>query len=192
MKTKTIICLLSFCLLSFGLYAQKKAQNFTVSTEIDAPAEEVWKVVGEDFGAVAKSHPQVVSSDYINGSLKGGEGAERVCNLNEEGTKYVHEKQIEYDPENYTFKAVVYHAESVPMNTDYTHAIYRVIPLTEKTSKFEIEMNYRTKPAFLGWIIKGKYKNTLSDYTLAVKHYVMTGEPVTKDNFKSIKKKYIQ
>lgn len=189
MKTKVIISLFAF-LISMNVTAQKKAQNFKVSRTINASATSIWKVVGEDFGAIAKSHPTIVNSKYINGSLKGGEGAERVCNFNEEGTRFVHEKQISYNPEKFTFKAQVFHIDGLPMDTKYTYAIYKVIPVNENTSKLEIEMNYRTKPAFLGWMIKGKYKRTLKEYLLAVEHHIKTGETVTKDNFKSIKKQY--
>lgn len=188
-KIKSIVTLV-LLLISLNAFSQKKAQGFTISRTINAPAESIWKVVGEDFGAIANSHPSVISSNYLNGSLKGGEGAERVCNLNEKGTRFVHEKQIMFNPEEFTFKAQVYHADGVPMDPKYTYAIYRVIPLSNSSSKLEIEMSYRTKPAFLGWLIKGKYKNTLKDYLIAVEHHVLTGENVTKDNFKTIKKQY--
>lgn len=191
MKTSSkIITSVLAIFLSINVMAQKKAQNFTVSRTIKAPVTAIWKVVGEDFGAIAKSHPSIVSSNYINGSLKGGEGAERVCNFNEEGTRFVHEKQVAYNPEKFTFKAQVFHIDGLPMDTKYTYAIYRVIPVDKNTSKLEIEMYYRTKPAFLGWMIKGKYKKTLKDYLLAVEHHVKTGETVTKDNFKNIKENY--
>ena len=102
---------LTFVLISIFLFGQKKAQTFTVSRIIKAPIEKVWAVVGEDYGAVANSHPGIISSEYTNGSLKGGEGVERVCYLNDKKTKATHEKQINYDPENYSFKAKVYQAE---------------------------------------------------------------------------------
>ena len=75
--------LLISMVLSVSAFAQKKVQQFTVSRVIKAPANKVWAVVGEDFGAIAKSHPGIISSEYIGGTLKGGEGTERVCNLNE-------------------------------------------------------------------------------------------------------------
>ncbi len=170
--------------------AQKKAQSFTVSREIPAEASAVWAVVGEDYGAVANSHPKIVSSSYINGALKGGEGAERVCNFNEKGTKFTHEKQIEYDAENYRFKAQVFAAEGLYMDPDYSYAIYKVLPLGDNKSRLEIKMNFRTKPAFMGTIAKGKFMATIEDYALAVEHHVKTGEKVTKDNFKGIKEQY--
>ena len=94
MKTKlfVIILLAAMTITSPALYAQKKVQTFTVSHIIEAPSEKVWAVVGEDYGAIANSHPTIVSSNYINGSLKPGEGAERVCHFNDKGTRFLKEK----------------------------------------------------------------------------------------------------
>ena len=169
-------------------FAQKKAQNFSVSTVIKASADKVWAVVGEDFGAIAKSHPQIASSNYINGTLEAGEGAERVCNYNDSGTKYLHEKQINYDPDNYTFEVQVNHIAGLPMDPDYARAIYKVEPIDENSSKFVFDFTYRTKPAFMGAMMKGKFKKTIADYALAIEHHILTGEEVNRDNFKEIKK----
>ena len=171
-------------------FAQKKTQSFSVSRIIEAPADQVWAVVGEDFGAIANSHPKIVNSDYIGGTLHSGEGAERVCNLNDKGTKYTHEKQVNFDPENYSFTAQVFHAEGLPLDTEYSFATYKVEPIDEKSSRLIFEMTYRTSPAFMGSLAKSSFKKTISDYTLAVQHHVLTGEKVTKDNFKEIKKRY--
>ena len=183
-------CILLVMMASLQAMGQKKTQSFTVSRELPFEASAVWAVVGEDYGAVANSHPKIVSSSYINGSLTGGEGAERVCNFNEKGIKFTLEKQLQYDPENYRFKAQVFAAEGLYMDPEYSYAIYQVIPLDDKKSRLEITMNYRTKPAFMGSIAKGKFTATIEDYALAVEHHVKTGEKVTKDNFKGIKEQY--
>lgn len=191
MKHKTRFTLLTLAMLiGFVGLAQKKVKTFEVSRVIQAPAQNVWKVVGEDFGAIANSHPKILSSNYINGSLKSGEGAERVCNFNERKTKYTHEKQISYDPENYSFKAQVFHAEGLPLDTDYSIATYRVVPIDDQSSKLVFSMVYRTKPSFLGSLAKANFKKTLSNYLLAVEHHVLTGEVVNQDTFKKIKKQY--
>ncbi|MEM6628539.1 MAG: SRPBCC family protein [Bacteroidota bacterium] len=169
---------------------KKKAQTFTVSHVINAPAEKVWAVVGEDYGAIANSHPKIVSSNYINGTLKAGEGAERVCNFNEKGTQYLKEKQVNYDPDNYTFRNQVFQAGKFPVDPEYTYAIYKVEAIDDRSSRFTFDMNYRTKPAFMGGMMKGNFKKLIREYALAIEHHVNTGEPVNKDNFKSIKKSY--
>lgn len=169
---------------------EKRTQNFVVTSTIDAPADKVWAVVGEDYGGIAYSHPKIVSSDYINGSLKAGEGAERVCNFNEKGTRYLQEKQVNYNPENYTFKNQVFRAGKFPVNPEYTYAIYKVEPVDDATSRLVFDMTYRTKPAFMGGMMKGAFKKLIADYAIAIEHHIKTGEKVTKDNFRQIKKEY--
>lgn len=180
-------------LMLFGvetISAQKKVKTFEVIHTINASADQVWAVVGEDYGAIANSHPKIVSSNYTNGSLQSGEGAERVCNFNKKGTRYLHEKQVNYDPENYTFKNQVLKAGKFPVNPEYTFALYKVEPIDENTSRFVFNMTYRTKPAFLGGLMKGKFKKLIRDYAIAIEHHVKTGEAVNKSNFKSVKKLY--
>lgn len=169
---------------------QKKVQQFVVSKVINLPAEEVWKIVGEDYGSIAYSHPKIVSSEYINGSLKAEEGAERVCNFNEKGTQYLKEKMTNYDPENMSFTNTVYRAGKFPVDPDYTKALYKVERIDDNTCRLSFDMQYRTKPAFMGAMAKGKFQKLINDYFISVEHYARTGEKVTKENFKSIKKQY--
>lgn len=186
----------SFLLVFIGLSfftatAQKKVQTFTVSHIINAPADQVWVVVGEDYGAIAHSHPKIISSNYINGTLKAGEGAERVCNFNESGTRYLQEKQVNYDPDNYTFKNQVFQAGKFPVDPAHTFAIYKVEAIDATHSRFSFDMTYRTKPAFMGGMMKKNFLKLIEDYALAIEHHINTGEKVNKDNFKAIKKEYI-
>lgn len=193
MKTAIRFTILSLLLILFAApaTAQKKAkktQGFTVTQLINAPAEKVWTVVGEDYGAIANSHPKIISSNYIEGSLMSGEGAQRICNFNDKGTKFVKEKQLDFDPANMTFRNQVYQAGRFPLDPEHTYAIYLVEAVDENTSRFTFNMIYRTKPAFMGAMAKGSFKKLIADYAIAIEHHVLTGEKVTKDNFKAIKK----
>ena len=168
----------------------KKVKTFTVSKELDLPADQVWAVVGEDYGAIALSHPAIVHSEYIGGSQQACEGAERVCNFNESGTQYLKEKMVNYDPDNMQFTNRVYQAGKFPVDPDYTEAVYSVKDLGDGRSMLTFDMQYRTKPAFLGGMMKGKFKGLIEDYFIAIEHYVRTEQAVTRDNFKEIKKMY--
>lgn len=190
-KIINLSLLLAFLFISITpSFAQKKVKKFTVSHVIKAPADQVWAVVGEDYGAIAQSHPKIVSSEYINGTLMAGEGAERVCNFNKKGTRYLKEKMVDYNPMDYTFKNQVFKAGKFPVNPEYTFAIYKVEAIDANTSRFTMDMTYRTKPAFMGGMMKKKFKKLINDYAIAIEHHVKTGETVNKDNFKSIKKQY--
>jgi len=170
--------------------AQKKVQRFTESKIIDVPAEKVWEIVGEDYGAIAYSHPKIISSNYINGTLEAVEGAERVCNFNEKGTRYLKEKMINYNPEAMSFTNTVYQAGRFPVDPEYTKAVYKVERLSNGKSRLSFNMEYRTKPAFMGAFAKGNFKRLIRDYFIAIEHHAKTGEKVTKENFRKIKKKY--
>lgn len=175
---------------AFSAEAQKKVQSFKVSKVLPFSADQVWEVVGEDYGRIAYSHPKIVASEYINGSLKAGEGAERVCYFNDRQTQYLKEKMIDYSPDDKMFTNVVYKAGKFPLNPEYTRALYSVKDLGPGKSELSFDMQYRTKPAFMGPMAKGKFKRLIQDYFIAIEHHIKTGEEVTKENFKEIKKLY--
>lgn len=189
-KFMLMIAITASTLPALQAQKQKKVQTFTVSHVIEAPADKVWAVVGEDYGAIAYSHPKIVSSDYINGTLKAGEGAERVCNFNEKGTRFLKEKQVNYDPANRTFKNQVFQAGGFPVDPDYTYAIYKVEEIDANTTRFTFDMTYRTKPSFMGGMMRGNFKKLIQDYAIAIEHHVNTGVKVNKENFKEIRKQY--
>ena len=190
---KIFAFLLFSLIMATGLSAQKKnkkVQKFVISKLLDLPAQDVWNIIGEDYGAIAYSHPKIVSSQYINGTLKAGPGAERICNFNNKGTRYLKEKIVSYDSENMTLVNTVSKVGNFPLNPDYTVAIYKVEDLGNGKSKVSFDMEFRTKPAFMGAMAKGKFKKLIRDYMIAIEHHVKTGEKVTKQNFKKIRKQY--
>ncbi len=185
---KIQLAVMAIFITSFS-FAQK-VQTFTVERTINASAERVWKVVGEEFADIAKSHPKLSGSHSVDGSPLTGEGCERVCSLNSDGSKYTHEKMVEYNPEAFSFKAEIYGAGGLPIDTTASYMIYDVDPIDETTCKITLTMVYRTSPAFMGSLAKGKFRKNIEDYAIAIEHYTLTGEDVNPDNFKQIKKKY--
>lgn len=199
MRLFTVSTALRFGLPLFALTAffsftpprvDKKVKEFYVERIIDLPAETIWKIVGEDYGSVAYSHPKIISSNYINGSLEAKEGAERVCHFNEKGTQFLRERMTDYDPENMRFTNQVFQAGKFPVDPEYTHAVYKVESLGENQCRLSFDMQFRTKPAMMGGMMKGSFRNLMNDYLISVEHHARTGEKVTQDNFKSIKKQY--
>lgn len=191
MKTffATLILTVAIGVTAFG-QKQKKVKQFRVEKIIELPAEKVWHVVGEDYGAIANSHPKIIKSEYISGALQAGEGAERVCYFNEKGSQFLREKMVNYDPSNMTFVNKVYQAGKFPVDPDVTQAIYQVEDLGNGTCRLSFDMQFRTKPAMMGGMVKGKFKGLIEDYFIAIEHHVKTGDKVTTDNFKEIKKQY--
>ncbi len=189
----TILRMLAVGLLisaNLQLKAQKRVQTFKLSKDLPVSAEAVWKVVGEDYGKIAHSHPKIVASEYINGSLAGGEGAERVCYFNDKETRFLKEKMIDFSPETMSFTNTVFQAGKFPVDPTLTRAIYSVEDLGDGTSRITFDMQYRTKPAFMGGMMKGSFKKLIRNYFIAIEHHVKTGEIVTKENFRKIKRQY--
>ena len=189
-RTLNLIAALTLVAGVFSAEAQKKVQTFQVSKVLPFSAEKVWAVVGEDYGRIAYSHPKIIESDYINGTLKAGEGAERVCYFNDKQTQFLKEKMINYAPGRMSFTNTVFQAGKFPVDPEYTQAVYQVKDLGNGKSEFSFDMKYRTKPAFMGAMAKGKFKRLINDYFIAIEHHIKTGENVTRENFKEIKKLY--
>lgn len=185
------IVVLAITITSFApSNTDKKVKRFKVEKIMDISADTLWHVVAEDYGAIAYSHPRIIRSEYINGSLEGGEGAERVCYFNESGSQFLRERMVDYDPANMQFTNRVYQAGKFPVDPEYTLAVYKVEDLGSGKSKLSFDMQFRTKPAAMGGMMKGSFKGLIQDYFIAVEHHAKTGEKVNRDNFKEIKKLY--
>lgn len=188
---KVVPALLLATVVVAPLQAQeKKVKTFRIEKVLNIPAAKVWAIVGEDYGAVANSHPKILSSNYINGSLQAGEGAERVCNFNEKGTQFLHERMLNYNPVAMTFTNQVFQAGKFPLDPEVTRAIYTVVDLGDGTCRLSFDMQYRTKPALMGSLMKSKFTGLIEDYFIAIEHHAKTGEKVNSENFKEIKKSY--
>ena len=187
---KFAIPMLFFSFFNGGAHAQKKVQTLTVAKDIQLPASTLWAIIGEDYGSVAYSHPKIVSSNYINGSLKAEEGAQRICLFNEKGTQFLKEKMVNYDPANMTFVNQVFQAGKFPVDPDLTRAVYKVEDLGNGSSRIVFDMQFRTKPGFMGGMMKKSFRKLIEDYFISVEHHARTGEKVTRENFKTIKKQY--
>lgn len=188
---KTVVALLAVALMaSTGMAQDKKVKSFVITKELNLTADQVWAVVGEDYGSIANSHPKIVNSAYINGSLKAEEGAQRVCNFNDKGTQFLHEKMLDYNPAERSFTNQIFHAGKFPIDPEVSRAVYKVEDLGNGKSRLTFDMQFRTKPAMMGGMMKGKFSKLIQDYFIAIEHHARTGEAVNKDNFKEIKKQY--
>jgi len=185
-----LIAVLAVSLNADAQSMTKKYRTFSVSREMPFPADKVWTAVADDYGNIANSHPLVVKSNYVKGSLKGEEGAQRMCYFNDKETKSLYEEITSYDASKMTFTNRVLEAQKFPIDPDNTQAIYKVESLGNGKSLFTMTMSYRTKPAFMGAMAKSKFKKLLNDYMLSVEHNIATGESVTASNFRDVKRQY--
>ncbi|NME67965.1 SRPBCC family protein [Flammeovirga aprica] len=176
--------------LTSFIFTRERTNKITIKQYIPARVDKVWAVVGEDFGGIAKTNPNIVSSSLINGFERAGEGAERVCNFNYEGTSYIHEKQVDFNPDNYSFKVKVFHVHGTPLKEEESFAEYKLIPKDANTCELIFSFQYETTPFFLGDVMKPFMKEDLKDYLVGIQHYVLTGEDVNHKNIDHLKQKY--
>lgn len=160
--------------------SNKKSHTFSISHVINAPAKKVWAVIGEQYGEIEKYHPDITESKYNEGFTIGGEGSERVSYLNENKTKIAYEKQLNFDPENFSFTSQVIKFEGASMNPEGTFMKYKIEPINATSCRLLGEMGFQLKPAFLGWIFKNVLKNASQNHFMAIEHYVMANEPINK------------
>lgn len=171
---------------------RKKYKTIRAEKTINAPAERVWRAMVLDYGEISNFSPYIYASSYEKGSLKGELNAERKCSFNEKGSRWTHEQIREIDHKQMVMKNVVVDAQKFPLDTDNSLAWYRVKDNGDDISTASYEFLYRTKPAFMTGMVKGRFQKTLDDTLTGLKHYVETGEVVnaTTGNWKEIKDKY--
>lgn len=168
----------------------KKHRTFEVSRELPFSADKVWKAVADDYGNIANAHPKIIASEYAEGSLKGEKGAQRMCYFNEKQTQLLHEQIVDWNPEEMTFVNRVLETKKFPLDTENTRATYRVEAIGPNKARISMKMEFRTKPAFMGFMAQGQFKGLLKDYFIALEHHLRTGESVTGNNFKAIKREH--
>jgi Polyketide cyclase / dehydrase and lipid transport len=170
----------------------KKFHTIKVELLIKAPADKIWEAMVLDYGKISNFSPYIYASNYENGSLKGVVGAERKCNLNASGSRWVHERIAAIDEKNRILRNTTIAGAKFPIDMDNSQAFYQVKDNGNGTSTASYELQYRTKPAMMGTIAKKQFINTLSGTLVGLKHYLETGEIVngTNGKYKSIKDKY--
>ncbi len=194
---KTLNLITLALLISFGSAQAEEGKSkkvntrsFSIERVISVSADKVWNIVGENYADIAKSHPKLSSSHYVENTPLSGEGCERVCNLSEKGDKFTREKIVNYNTSDYSFTAEILEAGGLPLVSNSSYMYYDVDTIDAESCRITLRMVFATDPAFLGAIAKGKFKKNIEDYALAIEHHALTGEDVDPENFKQIKLKY--
>ena len=100
------------------------------------------------------------------------------------------EKITEFDEKNMTITNQIFQAGKFPLDPEKTRGIYQVEDLGNNHSKVSFHITFKTQPPWMGGLMKGKFEKPIEDYFIALEHNVKTGEKVSKENFKKIKKDY--
>lgn len=166
--------------------AHKKLARVQYEMEVNASPEKAWEVLAS-YGDVAHFHPQLESSQSLNGShSKASLGCERECVIPDGKKKIVVRERVTDFVEGQYYTYHVYEWENFPLNTMYN--TFGVKTNGEgKTFIYQIT-NYRLRPAFLTGLMKWKLRSSARDSLLGYKHFIETGEK--KANIKEVRKRY--
>ena len=146
----------------------------SVSREIDAPIEAVWRVL-DNFGGVATYNPNVETSRIVAGP-ESGPGATREC-LFEDGGR-IEEQIVEYEPQTgYTVEFT--DAGDFPLEANVVEI--GVEPIDETRTVVTTTSHFTPKYGPVGWILakvmmKSKFRDTFEEVLDGLDSYVHSVE----------------
>ena len=169
---------------------KKKVSSFVVQQVVEAPIQEVWKVIALDFAEVYKSNPNCYFSAFIEGFHTVEVGAQRIMYMSENRKKYLVDKLVEMDTVHHHLTIEVIDKKGFPIEPGYTWVNFDLEEIDEESTKLVIRFNYLTKPAFLRGMAQGSLKKQFQDYAWSINHHVKTGKVILASNLKEVKKSY--
>ncbi|MDO5970276.1 SRPBCC family protein [Flavivirga aquimarina] len=168
----------------------KKMQVIDLTKTINASTDSLWNIMVTNFGNVANYTPTLYFSRYAN-ELREVAGCERHCTLSSNGKKYLVERLDFVDKKNHTYR-VKFKESSEPIDKELSFVQFTLTPINTSTTKIKTHMEYRTKPAFIGFLAKRQFIKIFRDMFIGLEHYEKSGEKINASigNFKKIKKNY--
>lgn len=150
------------------------------SIHVDAPPDRVWGALA-DFGSIHRWNLGVPASHQMS-TPDPGVGTTRHCDLSLPGS-YIRERVVAWEPGSH-YEVHIFEKKRVPMVTD----LYATVGVEAEGdgSRAYFEPRYRTKAGLLGRIfdriaIAPQYRKGGREFVAGLKHYVETGEDVTRD-----------
>lgn len=159
-------------------------KSFELSVIANESHEKVWETLFVNFGSISNFNPNVEGSHFVSGS-EGEVGCERVCNF--DSKSFVKEKIIK--AESYKYFTVDITDGNMPM-IDTMQVSFELNPISASQTKIDLSAEYKTKPAWMGSVVKLMLKKKLADTLIGLKYHMETGKKVTKKTYKDIYKQY--
>jgi hypothetical protein len=156
----------------------------STSIKINSNQEAVWDVLFNQFGDVNNFNPLIEGSKFTKGET-GELGCERMCTLSPNNV--VHER-ISRVEQGKNFDIEIFEG-GLPM-MDKMIGRFDIYVISENQTEVKITMNYTTKPAFMGGLMKGKMIKLFDKMVIGLKYHLETGDLVTKENIKRIQHEY--
>lgn len=152
---------------------------------INASKESVWKVLFDQYGDIHQHNPTMISSHYLNDATQGALNCVRSCRFSE---KLFLEEKISDIEENKRITITVT-KHNFPFIKDMS-ATYELISLSSQKTEIHMTSFVSSSPSFMIHLMKGQMGKPLLKHLFGMKYYIETGNTVSMDNYKSIKKNY--
>ena len=151
--------------------------------QVDAPKEQVWAVLA-NIGAVQDYSPGVVKS-YYTSEIREGADASRHCDLLPTGT--VEERIVSWrDREQFSIE--IYEGTEVPYLGVSHFKLERNVTQTLVTQVMDYKPADDLPNTLAGGSMAGLVGKIVGGNLVGLKHFVETGEEVTREVFKRIRK----
>lgn len=154
--------------------------NLSFNITVDASKEKAWKTLA-DFAGISIFHPAVPKSYAINGTADTGLGAERRCELSDDGAKFVDERIVRFvDGKEYDVE--IYGGNQIPPINNFIVTI-GLESVTSNQTRIYLRANYQPKFGPIGAVmnmmmIKPFLNKVMNGILLGFKHHIETGSSV--------------
>ncbi|MBI3125116.1 MAG: SRPBCC family protein [Ignavibacteriales bacterium] len=162
----------------------KKYRRIQTEIIINTSREKVWEVLYTRFGETYLYNPNLEGSHFVSGT-KGEVGCERQCNFDAK-TKVVEKIVNAKELKSFSIDIV---GGNMPF-VDKGLVDVELFNVGVNQTKILFTMNFNTKPAFMGLMMKSMMRAKLADVLIGLKYYLETGKAVSKNTYKPIYRAY--
>jgi len=152
---------------------------------INAPKSEVWDVLFNQYGEIHVHNPSMVSSNYLNSSVKGELGTVRHCKFNDK--LFVDEKITDVNEGNSFTIKVTNH--NLPFVNEMV-ATYELTSLGENVTELKMISLKSFSPSFMKYLMEGQMGSPLVKHLFGLKYFVETGKTVAMKEYKQVFSEY--
>jgi carbon monoxide dehydrogenase subunit G len=143
-------------------------------TAIEAPASQVWEVLGDHFANIGRWFSGAHASEALGAHTAGGNVSGRVCKTS--GGELI-ETITAYDAERRSFAFRI--TDGLPGFVREASNVFTVVETSATTSEVTYHVDIELQPlanAVLGWVFRRKVAETGSQLLEDLRCYVETGE----------------
>jgi len=152
--------------------------NFDIT--VNASKDDAWKTLA-DFAGISVFHPTVPTSYTINSTAGTGLGAERRCEFNSDGSKYIDERITRFvDGKEYDVE--IYGGTQMPPVNNLSITL-GIESISLSQTRVYVRASYQPKYGPVGMVmnmlmIKPFISKALNGILLGFKHHMETGQQV--------------